>query len=356
MAETSATPATTSAKAGYVTLLYWLCQLAGWGSVGAVTIVSFQSENVTRAWIRGLVEAGAGIAITDAFRRWCRPREWLSRGPLGLMARLVAALAVMAALEIAVLLALEILAFHSPAPPSVALALVAFEIKWIAIMAPWMLLYFVGGVFEQRRQAALDRALLGEALRAAELRGLKAQVNPHFLFNALNSVRALIADDPAGAQQAVTQLARLLRYSLAVQDEEVSLARELETIDDYLALESLRLGERLRVEQHITPAARRARVPVMLLQTLVENAIKHGIAELPEGGRVLLRAELAGDELRLEVQNPRPATRARSGDGGVGLANASLRLRLMFGDSAKLELDLSQAGAATARVRLRVRP
>src|SRR5690349_7248081 len=98
MAATSATPATTSSKARYVTLLYWLCQLAGWGSVGALTIVSFKSD-VTRAWIRGLVEAGAGIAITDAFRRWCRPRAWLSRGVIGLMARLFAALAVMASLE-----------------------------------------------------------------------------------------------------------------------------------------------------------------------------------------------------------------------------------------------------------------
>ena len=145
-------------------------------------------------------------------------------------------------------------------------------------------------------------------LQAAELRLLKSQLNPHFLFNALNGLRSLIADEPARARDAVTQLARTLRYTLASGDEDlVSLERELEMVEDYLALESLRLAERLRVERDIAPDARTARMPAMLLQTLVENAIKHGIAALKQGGTLRIEAQSRGEASCVSPStNPRP--------------------------------------------------
>ncbi len=136
-----------------------------------------------------------------------------------------------------------------------------------------------------RHAAELRQSELSRALQSAELKLLKSQLNPHFLFNSLNSVRALIAEDPSRARDAVTQLAGLLRYTLRSDHEElVTLERELKTVGDYLALESLRLGDRMRVELDIAAGAQEVRIPVMLLQTVVENAIKHGIAELPGGG------------------------------------------------------------------------
>jgi LytS/YehU family sensor histidine kinase len=199
------------------------------------------------------------------------------------------------------------------------------------------------------------RHQLGEQLQAAELRLLKSQLNPHFLFNALNGVRSLIAEDPARAREAVTHLSRTLRYTLASGDEElVSLERELEMVEDYLSLESMRLAERLRVEREIEPAARVARVPAMLLQTLVENAIKHGVAEMKEGGTLRIEARIVDAELCLTVTNPRPRETARSpghGD-GVGLRNSTERLRLLFGARGALSLDLSQPGVAIANARM----
>jgi LytS/YehU family sensor histidine kinase len=151
----------------------------------------------------------------------------------------------------------------------------------------------------------------------------------------------------------VTHLARTLRCTLASSDEDlVTLERELEMVDDYLALESMRLAERLRVERAIEPAARGTRVPSMLLQTLVENAIKHGIAELKAGGTLRIAARLEHRELILLVDNPRPTEPAPAANPGVGLRNATERLRLLFGARARLRLDLSQAGVATAEVRL----
>jgi len=185
----------------------------------------------------------------------------------------------------------------------------------------------------------------------SELLLLKSQLNPHFLFNALNGLRSLIADDPGRARESVTQLARMLRYTLASgEDDLVTLERELEMVDDYLALEALRLEDRLKVEREIEPAARGARVPAMLLQTLVENAIKHGIAQLREGGTLRIVARIDGNRLLLRVENPRPE--ATMSSEGVGLRNAAGRLRLLFGVHASLRLELSNPGLATAEARL----
>jgi LytS/YehU family sensor histidine kinase len=221
----------------------------------------------------------------------------------------------------------------------------------LLVHVAWAAMYLVFAMQRRRYQAELRQAQLGEALQTAELRLLKSQLNPHFLFNALNGLRSLIADEPARARDAVTQLSRLLRYTLAAGDEDlVSLERELEMVDDYLALESLRLAERLQVERAIDPDARGVRVPSMLLQTLVENAIKHGIAELKEGGTLRIVARIADKQLHLQVANPCPDVSASRGE-GVGLKNASERLRLLFGPQASLHVD-AQPGHVLAEARL----
>ena len=214
----------------------------------------------------------------------------------------------------------------------------------LTVHSMWVAIYLAFAMLRHRYQSELRQAQLGEALQAAELRLLKSQLNPHFLFNALNGLRSLIADEPDRARDAVTQLARTLRYTLASGDEDfVSLERELEMVDDYLALESIRLADRLRVERDIAPAARTAQIPVMLLQTMVENAIKHGIAPLKAGGTLRITAQVVDRELVLRVVNPRPEEAANTPNEGVGLKNSIERLRLLFGARASLRLDLSQA-------------
>jgi LytS/YehU family sensor histidine kinase len=142
----------------------------------------------------------------------------------------------------------------------------------------------------------------------------------------------------------------MLRYTLSSGEENlVTVARELEMVDDYLALESLRLAERLNVVRDIVPAAIMVRIPAMLMQTLVENAIKHGIAPLKQGGTL----RIAAPELIIEVVNPCPEGAAMApGSESVGLKNLSERLRLLFGPAARLRLDLSGPGQAIAEVRL----
>jgi len=166
-------------------------------------------------------------------------------------------------------------------------------------------------------------------------------------------VRSLISEDPVRAQGAVTRLANTLRYTLASgQEELVTLEQELEIVQNYLELESLRFEDRLKIDREVTADARRVRIPVMLLQTVVENAIKHGIGALPAGGVLKIRGELTGGSLMLVIENPRPVKQLQEVREGIGLRNAAERLRLLFGERAGIDLDLSQPGLATIRIRI----
>jgi LytS/YehU family sensor histidine kinase len=237
------------------------------------------------------------------------------------------------------------------------LILLLNAINWAFLFWTWFTLYFIALAVRQYRSVELRQSELARALQLAELRLLKSQLNPHFLFNALNTVRSLIAHDPGRAQDAVTRLANTLRYTLSsAQEELVTLAQELEIVQDYLDLESLRLEDRLRIDCEVSAEAREMRIPVMLLQTVVENAIKHGIAELPAGGTLKVRGHVRDGALVLEVDNPRPATPPRATSEGIGLRNAAERLRLLFGDRASLDIDLSVPAAATTRVRIPTAP
>jgi len=178
------------------------------------------------------------------------------------------------------------------------------------------------------------------ALREAELRALEAQVNPHFLFNCLNSIRGLVVENPAVAQDMITRLANILRYNLHRDPmHTVPLESEVEVVGDYLALESVRLEDRLRVQFSIDPEAGKVLIPPMFLQTLVENALKHGIAKLPAGGDLLIRAVLKPGALVVEVENPGQLAEARPEATQLGLANVRQRLRILYGNDASLQLE-----------------
>jgi signal transduction histidine kinase len=203
---------------------------------------------------------------------------------------------------------------------------------------------------------ALDRAQAVERTRAelaqAELRALRAQIHPHFLFNALNSIAALIAVNPAAAEETTTRLAEAFRYTLrASERERVRLGDELEFLRTVLAIEQTRFGDRLRVVEDLAPGTESIEVPSLLLQPLVENAVRHGIAERAEGGTLRIAAWVEGGHLVLTVEDDGPGFAAgRAGRGeGFGLRSVRERVRLA-GPPHALEID-SPAGGGT-RVRL----
>ena len=339
----------------------------GWGLWGASQAYS-AIATLPVPWGRVLLEItllnAAAIGFTQVLRRFMLLRDWTKLSTVGLLPRLLVASVLLALplaaamhfMSVAPLWGLEAVEDRAlleaiPEPLQHINPLLLRTLNWGIAFFIWTALYLSITSVRERHAAELRQSELSRALQSAELRLLKSQLNPHFLFNSLNSVRALIALDAASAQQAVTQLARMLRYTLSSQHEElVPLERELETVGDYLALESLRFGERLRVERDIAADARDVRIPVMLMQTVVENAIKHGVAELPGGGVLRISAAVRSGALHIEVQNPRPANAPPRASPGCGLHNAAERLRLLFGSYAKLELDLSHAHLAVARI------
>ena len=191
--------------------------------------------------------------------------------------------------------------------------------------------------------------LRAEAERSALERDAP-RLNPHFMFNALNNLRALILEDPERARDMVTRLSRTLRQALAHnRSEQVTLAEELAVVDDYLAIEAVHFEQRLQVRQQIDADATQAQLPAMALQLLVENAIKHGIASRPGGGEVQIRATLDNDVLRLRVDNPLPTGSEPTHGHGVGLAylRAQLGMRGRFvlqpaGDRMQALLEIPQ--------------
>jgi|SRR5579872_2593687 len=205
----------------------------------------------------------------------------------------------------------------------------------------------------ERRAQEQREAKMQLALREAELRALEAQINPHFLFNCLNSIRGLVVEDPPKAQDMITRFATLLRHNLNHDSRHtVPLSAEAEVVADYLALEKVRFEDRLRLQVAIDPDAASLPVPPMILQTLVENALKHGIARLPQGGEIQIRAAARNGSLVLEVENTGELMDSRSADTQVGLNNIRERLRILYGDRASLALRSSGAGKVVATVQL----
>ena len=212
-------------------------------------------------------------------------------------------------------------------------------------------------------QAAEREAELQTRLVQAQLDALRSQLNPHFLFNALNSVAMLVrAGARAEAVRVLAGLGELLRHVLYGSGaQEAPLREELAFVGRYLDIERVRFGDRLVVETDVEPALLDATVPTLVLQPLVENALKHGIAERPEGGRVTLRARAGADVLRLEVADDGaglpPGWRAEEGR-GVGLANTRARLERLYGAAARLHVaGAAERGVvATVEIPLRRRP
>jgi sensor histidine kinase YesM len=356
--------ATTGARAR-INVLYLILQFSGWGlwfwtqASGDVLIGEVSWRHALTVW--GAL-AVIGMWLTHILRAASKTHDWFALSTRELLMRGVASVAIISAVLCWASILLTLTVYDSPVTGiyhnifhklPVGLQILNQSIAFSSVIIIWVALYF--GLMSQRwrHRAELRQAQLNEALQAAELRLLKFQLNPHFLFNALNGVRALIADEPAKAQEAVTRLARTLRYTLAAGDAElVTFGREMEMVNDYLALESLRLADRLDVVREITPGVESVRIPALLMQTLVENAIKHGIAPLKHGGTLRIAARIVDKHLLLEIGNPRPVDDDKEPKEGLGLRNASERLRLLFGPAAKLELDLLDPARALAKVRL----
>lgn len=208
--------------------------------------------------------------------------------------------------------------------------------------------------FRDARAREVRAARLESSLSQAQLRNLRLQLQPHFLFNALNTISSTMYRDPAAADEMIGQLAELLRTSLrTTQADEVPLHDEVGVLRQYLGIMSARFGDRLQVAIDVPVETQACLVPSMILQPLVENAVRHGNASRAGRGRIQVRARRDGDDLVLEVDDDGPGVQdGAQGSWGVGLTATSERLRLLYGDARRFEARNSENGGFLARARI----
>jgi two-component system, LytTR family, sensor kinase len=221
----------------------------------------------------------------------------------------------------------------------------------------WNCIYFIYHFIEKSRRQQLNTLQLEALIKELELKTIKAHINPHFIFNSLNSIRALIDENPVRARNAITELSNILRSSMAAdKSETVSFEKELNIVKDYLALENMRFEDRLKVQYEIDEDTLDQPVPPMMLQTLVENAIKHGISKHISGGVIKIISDYRNHFHELAVQNTGQLNGYKDGDEGFGISSTQNRLGLLYGDKASFEIRQLTPSIVEAKVLIPVTP
>ena len=331
--------------------LYWILQCAGWfcwfSTSGVPLYLLNRKIGLAVMW---LFIMAAHLAMSHLLHYLIHRWHWVGSSPGIAAAKLLAA-----CLPLAVVVNLVL----APIPPILGLNSLAVQVSNFRYFIPgsffvfalWSFFYLAFQYFFRYRVSEMKRLRLEASINEAELRALKAQVNPHFLFNCLNNLRALIAEDSEKAREMLLRLSELLRYSLeAGRRDKVTLAEELRIVEGYLALEKLQFDQRLSWRFEISQEAIEAMIPPMLVQQMVENAIKHGIAQDKAGGEILVSAHQRSSGLELRVENT--GSLKPSSSKGFGIENVRERLRLSCGSASSFELANAGNGrvAAVARI------
>ncbi len=337
---------------------FWTLLTLSYGLAGGLSSLS---EGRPPAWPRAF-----GWNATDFYL-------WMLLTPLiGRLGRATAAggwkrlLAVHAPASLAITLGqtlLQLAAFwlafgpgHMPTQTLGGFVTIQFAYKFQqGLVCYWVILAVLRGMESRRRlrDERLRSAALETQLVQSQLQALRMQLQPHFLFNTLNAISALALSDPAQARLMIARLADFLRLTLEERHaQQVPLTRELQFLECYLAIQQVRFQDRLGVQWEVHADTHDAAVPHLILQPLVENALRHGLLAKADYGRLCIAAQRVGDELYLSVDDDGLGLPPDGAREGIGLGNTRARLRMLFGDAARLELRPRLGGGTCAEVRL----
>ncbi len=321
--------------------LYWIFQFTGWAlffafyAVIAIYFNEFQWHILAGYFNTVLV----GFILTHFYRYHIKNRQWERLGIFKLSTRVILGGLILAMLWASIVIPVNNTFFPVESDQEftfVIAVIVVFNLSIVLI--GWSLMYFLFKFFINLKGSEVEKWKLEAAVKDAELIALKSQINPHFIFNSLNNIRSLVIENPEKSRDMITHLSDLLRYSIQFNNrEKVSLEQELEVVQNYLNLESIQFEDRLKYTLEIKPETLDLKIPPMAVQLLVENAIKHGISNLPKGGEINIRSFLNENNLVVEVINSGQVNDKTTGT-GIGLKNASDRLKLIFGKISNLEI------------------
>lgn len=322
--------------------MYWVFQITGWTIFYIVYafLAAFLNDNKSHIFFGYLNTVVVGFLITHFYRSYIKKHEWDLLGIFKLSTRVLIASLLLGCLWALIVVPINNTFYPVDSKYSFSFVMgfiVVFNLS-VVIMA-WSMMYFLFKFFLNLKSSEIEKWKLEAAVKDAELIALKSQINPHFIFNCLNNIRSLVIENPEKSRDMIGHLSDLLRYSVQFNNrEKVSLEQELEVVQNYLNLESIQFEDRLRYSLEIKPETLDKQIPPMAVQLLVENAIKHGISNLPEGGEISIKSKLENDTLVVEVLNTGQLNSQKKGT-GIGLKNASDRLQLLFGKISNLEIS-----------------
>jgi LytS/YehU family sensor histidine kinase len=322
--------------------LYWICQFGGWFIFTILEVISYLNLDGFRPGLvlNGFVNFTLGIILTHTYRMILIRTGWLNLPLYKMIPRGIIALIVMSSIITFVNIPLDRYTYPilEQIPFTFGLIFIYFMnlSKYVLL---WSLTYHLFQYWERLLEAEKERYRLQAAMKENAYHNLKAQLNPHFLFNSLNSIRTLIDQNPQIAKSAITQLSGLLRSSLYHgRQKTISLKDEIQTVNDYLAIESIRFDERLVTHFNIEEEATDCQIPPMMLQTLIENAVKHGISKSKNGGEITLNVHKNNKALHIDIlntghYNPKPDS------DGLGIENTKERLQLLYEEKAIFNIE-----------------
>ncbi len=326
--------------------LYWICQIGGWSLYGIANLIGFSyTRAITQNLLIGeIFQVGFYFFSTHLLRLHIKRRDWFSLAWNRLLPRLVVATFILSFTNSTINYILVTGISSRPTTDLVALIIVSMIVYFL-----WVLIYFMFHYFESYRKSLQFEA----AMHEIELNNLKSQLNPHFIFNALNSIRALVDENPSKSKDAITQLSNILRNSLAIDKKQlVDFTDEIRTVRDYLALESIRFEERLKTDIRIHPDSEMYKVPPMMIQTLVENGIKHGVSNLKKGGKIEITTDVVDSMFVIRIRNSGKYLNGSTDTSGYGLDNTRKRLKLIYGDAASFNIDNEDKNTVLTEIKI----
>ncbi|HTL83383.1 MAG TPA: histidine kinase [Bacteroidia bacterium] len=320
--------------------LYWSCQLGGWSLFVLLQGFFLSLKGGLNPDVEFVLIAIfiLGILLTQLLRWFIIRFKWQSIPFVFALPRVILFDLLMGGVVSVSKFLLEKSIFtNKPSADPVKLSLDGLNFSIFFFF--WTILYFLVHFIENYKKAEIEKLKWEAAITEAALNKLKSQLNPHFMFNAMNSIRALVGENPARAKDAVTQFSNLMRNTLQMGKQKlVPFSKEMEVVNDYIAIESVRLEERLKVKITIADDCNSFEVPPLMIQTLVENGIKHGIAKLPEGGELSLDAKIDHDVLHVVIENSGKYDEHATPESGFGLRNTKERLHLLYNENAAFSI------------------
>ena len=353
------TDKTITPKKEYLSL-YWKCQLSGWGLVSvywAYTVYTRDDYGVFYTLLNYVLDASIGIFLTHMYRRFAIRSNWSNLPIKKLLLKVVPVVLFLAFLymELNNLKWHGFMLFFFDKEFVLLTSLLYWDpilITGLRLMSIWVLAYHLYHYYQKEVVTAKENAQLSIIAKQAQLDNLSAQLNPHFLFNSLNSIKSLVIENPSVARRAIDLLSDLLRSSLYEKDKDlISIKEELSLVKDYIELEKMRFEERLQLEIIIDKTLNSFKIPTLSIQLLVENAIKHGVDTKIDGGIVHLIIEKKNNSIKITVQNPGTLNNTKQSS-GLGLKNLQERLAIQYKGNATFSLTAVDKESVAAMITL----